>query len=79
MVAQNVETQLRTLTLAVLVQLPLGWNTVVLFNTDIVNFVWKTDEAESNVLLIFVLWRYSNLLWMRGGGGMGQKVLFRAS
>ena len=79
MVAQNVETQLRTLTLAGLVQLPLGWNTVVLFNTDIVNFVWKTDEAESNVLLIFVLWRCSNLLWMRGGGGMVQKVLFRAS
>ena len=56
-VAQNVETQLRTLTLAVRVQLPLGWNTCVLFNTDIVNFVWKTDETESTILLIFVLWQ----------------------
>ena len=73
-IAQNVETQLRTL--AVRVQLPLGWNTFVLFNTDIVNFVWKTDVAESNILLIFVLWQ--NLWWVRGGG-MEQKVLFRAS
>ena len=79
MVAQNVDTQLRTLTLAVRVQLPLGWNTFVLFNTDIVNFLWKTDEVESIVLLIFGLWRCSNLRWMRGGGGMGQKVVFRAS
>ena len=44
------------------------WNTYVLFNTDIVNFAWKTDEAESIVLLIFVLWRCLNLRWMRGGG-----------
>ena len=52
----------------------------MLFNTDIVNFVWKTDkgEAESIVLLMFVLWRCLNLWWMRGGG-VGQKVLFRAS
>ena len=48
----------------------------MLFNTDIVNFVWKTDEAESTILLIFVLWQ--NLWWV-SGGGMGQKVLFRAS
>ena len=42
----------------------------MLFNTDIVNFVWKTDqgEVESIVLLIFVPWRYLNLRWMRGGG-----------
>ena len=67
-------------TLAVRVQLPLGWNTYVLFNTDIVNFAWKTDEgeAESIILLIFVLCRCLNLRWMRGGGE-GQKVLFRAS
>ena len=66
--------------MAIRVQLPLGWNTYVFFNTDIVNFVWKTDEgeAESIVLLIFVLWRCLNLRWMRGGG-VGQKVLFRAS
>ena len=52
------------------VQLPLGWNTYMLFNTDIMNYVWKTDEveAESIVLLIFVLWRCLNLRWMRGGG-----------
>ena len=39
----------------------------LLFNTDIVNFVWKTKEgeAESIVLLIFVLWRCLNLRWMR--------------
>ena len=49
------ETQLRTPTLDVRVQLPLGWNTYLLFNTDIVNFVWKTNEGEaaSIVLLIF--------------------------
>ena len=30
----------------------------LLFNSDIVSFVWKADEreAESIVLLIFVLW-----------------------
>ena len=49
-------TQLRTATLAVRVQLSLGWNTDLLFNTDIVNFVWKTDEVEteSAFLLFFV-------------------------
>ena len=71
-------TQLRTPTLAVRVQLSLGWNTYVLFNTDIVNFVWETDEVESSVLLIFVLWWCLNLWWLRGGG-VGQKALFRAS
>ena len=40
------------------------------FNTDIMNYVWKTDEveAESIVLLIFVLWRCLNLRWMKSGG-----------
>ena len=68
------------MTLVVQVQLPLGWNTYLLLNTDIVNFVWKTDdgEAESIVLLIFVLWQCLNLRWMRGGE-VGQNVLFRAS
>ena len=71
---------MRTPTLAVGVQLSLEWNTYLLFNTDIVNVVWKTDEveAESIVLLIFVLWRCLNLRWMRGGGVV-QKVLFRTS
>ena len=59
-----------TPTLAVRVQLPVGWNTFLYFNSDIVNFVWKTDdgEAESIVLLTFVLWRCFNRWWMRGGG-----------
>ena len=43
--------------MAVRVQLPVGWNTYLLLNTDIVNFVWKTNEGmgESIVLLKFVL------------------------
>ena len=63
---------MRTPKLVVWVQLPLGWNTYLLFNTDIANFAWKTGEGEA------VLWRCLNLRWMRGGG-VGQKVLFRAS
>ena len=41
--------------MAGLIQLPFGWNTCLLFNPDIVNLVWKTDEgeAESIALLIF--------------------------
>ena len=52
----------------------------MLFNIDIVNFVWKTDagEAESIVLISSVCWQCLNLQWMRGGG-VGQKALFRAS
>ena len=59
---------MRTTALVVRVQLPLGWNTYLLFNIDIVNFVWKTDErgAESIALLIFVLWRCLNF----GGWGV---------
>ena len=40
----------------------------------------KTNEgeAESDVLLIFVLWCCLNRRSM-GAGGAGQKVLFRAS
>ena len=38
-----------------------------LFNFDIVNFVWKTEEreAKSIVLLIFALWRCFNCRWVR--------------
>ena len=52
----------------------------MLFNNDIVIYVWKTDEgeAESIVLLIFVLWWYLNLQRIKSGR-MGQKVLFRTS
>ena len=51
-------TQLRTPKLAVGVQLLLGWNTYLLFNTDILNLVQKTNEGgvKSIVLLIFLLW-----------------------
>ena len=66
---------MRTPTLAVRVQLPLGWNTYLLFNTDTVNFAWKTDEAESIVLLIFVLWRCLNLRWIGGGEGEAVSLL----
>ena len=53
---------------------------LLLSNSDIVNFVWKTDEgeAESIVLLIFVLRRCFNRRLVRGRG-VGQKSLFRAS
>ena len=61
-------------------QLTLGRNTYLLFNSDIVNFVWKTNEEEekSVVSLIFVLWRCFYRRWIKGGGVV-QKVLFRAS
>ena len=63
---------LSTATLAVRVQLQLGWNTNLRFNSNI------EFEAESIVLLIFVLWWYFNCRWVRVGG-VGQKVLFRTS
>ena len=67
--------------LAVLVQLLLEY--FLLFNSDIVNYMWKTDErggrgAESIVLLIFALCRCFNCWWVRVCG-LGQIVLFRAS
>ena len=51
----------------------------MLFNSDIVNFVWKADEVEAEdiVLLIFVLWRCFDRRWMRDGK-VGQKVLWPA-
>ena len=57
-------------TLVIRVHLLLGWNTYLLFNSDVANIVWKIDEgeAESIVLLIFVLWRCFNGQWMRGAG-----------
>ena len=53
--AKNVKTQLRTLTLGVQVQLPLGWNTYLLFDTDIVNFVCKTDEGKVETIVLLFL------------------------
>ena len=82
--AQNFEILVRTPISAVLVNLLLEWNTYLLFNSDIVNFVWKTDEemeggeeAENIVLLIFVLWLCFTCWWVRSYS-LGQKVLFRA-
>ena len=41
--------------------------------------VWKTDEREAEIIfLIFFLWECFNCQWLRSGG-VGHKVLFRAS
>ena len=66
--------------MVVLVQLPLEWNTYLLFNSDVLNVVWKTDERgqKSRILLIFVFWQCLNRRWVRGCQ-VGQKVLFTAS
>ena len=45
---------LRTPIPAVLVHLLLEWNTYLLFNSDIVNFVWKTDEGGGSRKHYFV-------------------------
>ena len=69
---------MKTPTLVVRVQLPLGCNTYLLFNSDIVNFVGKIDEGEAKniVLVIFdLLWRL-NCRWVRVGG-VEQIILFR--
>ena len=47
----------------------------MLFNTDIANFVWKTDETESIVLLIFVLWRCLNFRWIKRGGSGAESLI----
>ena len=74
---------LRTSIPADLVHLLLEWITYLLLNSDIVNFVWKTDEGggwwtKSIVLLIFVLWHCFNRWWVRDCW-LGQKVLFRVA
>ena len=56
---------MRTPTLAVRVQLPLWWNSYVLFNTDILNFAWKTSEAESIVCWFL----FFGGAWIFGGLG----------
>ena len=40
-----------TPTLVVRIHLPLGWNNDLLFNSDIVNFVWKTNEREAESIV----------------------------
>ena len=58
---------MRTPKLADQVQLQLQWNTCLLFNSDIVNFAWKTNEGEAESIdwLIFCLWRCFNCWWVR--------------
>lgn len=53
--------------LAVRVQLPLGYNNYLFFNSHAVNFVWETDEgvAGSIILLIFFLLGCFNCWWVR--------------
>ena len=62
---------MRSLTLAIQIQLLLAWNTYLLFNFDVVNFVWKTDEggAETTVLLIFA--NFFSALIVDGLGAVG--------
>ena len=67
---------------AILVHLLLEWKTYLHFNSDIVNFVCKTNEgrgrgAENIALLVFVLWRCFTR-WLRGCG-LGLKFSFRIS
>ena len=61
---------MRTPILVVRVQGPLGYNTYLLFNFYILNFVRKTDEgkAESIVLLVFALGWCFNRRWVMDGG-----------
>ena len=77
--AQNFEILVEHSDTGGLSSIPLGWNIHLLFNFGIVNFVWKTNEgeAESIVLLIFVLWWHFNCWWV-SSCGLGQKVLFKA-
>ena len=69
---------MRTPTLAVQVQLTLGWTTYLLFISDIRNFVWKTNQGEAESIVIFCYLMRLYRWWMRGVG-VGQEVLFRAS
>ena len=64
---------MRTLTVVIGVQLSLAQNMYVFFNSNVVNFVSKTNEGEveSIALLVFVLWWCLNHRWMRGSE-MGQ-------
>ena len=52
--------------MVVRVQLPLGWNTCLFFNSHIVNFVQESNEGEAGkILLIFVLWGCFNCRWVK--------------
>ena len=59
---------MRTLTLSVWFQLPLGRSTYLLFNTDIVNFVWKTDDGEAESIVLLFL--FFGGAWIFGGWGV---------
>ena len=62
---------MRTLTLAVQVQLQLGWNTDFLFNSDIENFVCNTDEGEEESIVFFLFLLFSRALIVGGWGVVG--------
>ena len=44
-------------------QLPLGWNTYLLFNFDIVNFVWKADEGKAESIVLLFLFFGGSLIF----------------
>ena len=52
---------MRTPTQAVRVQLPLGWNTYLFFNTDFVSFLWKTDEQEGESIVLLFFFNFCSL------------------
>ena len=58
---------------------PGGDNTDLLPNSDIVNFLLKTNEGRDRRpnFVIFVVFLCSNCRQV-GGGGLGQKVVLRA-
>ena len=66
---------MRTPTLAIRVHLPLGWNTYLLFNTDIVKFVWKTDEVGRQKALFcnFLFFGGASIFGRWGVVGWGRK------
>ena len=63
---------------------PGGENIDLLFNSDIVNFLLETNRGERQKAFFFSLFFFiyslkcSNCQWV-GGGGLRQKVIFRAS
>ena len=61
---------MRTQTLVVWVQLLLGWNTYLLFSTDIVNFVWKTNEGEAKGIVSLIFLSFGGA-WIVNGWGVG--------
>ena len=71
--------QLRTPVPPVLIHLLLQWNTYLYFNSDIVNFVWKTDYGggERGNKHCFVNFYSLALLYLSVGEGIwvGAEIL----